>query len=371
MFKHFFTSRSRLHNAVDKLAQHSVPAEVRSRLEAFLYEAPARELYHANPRLLAARLGLEERTSLKVLLAALHEGIVTLHWDIRCVHCGTLDHRHAALAQLHHDFQCTACHLISSPRLDQNIRITFSPQPSLRPLPDSADDPAYRARIDEQCGVVPGQAVLMLPEFQRFFPHDRLLPEESLEIAHAVLLFTDLAGSTALYAARGDPRAYHLVHLHFDVLFAAADRHGGTVVKTIGDAVMAALPTAGQAMQAALAMQRQLHALNARERLEGDERLILKLGLHCGPCLHVTLNERPDYFGTTVNMAARVQSLSHGNDIVFTDRLHDDPDVQSLLGSQPLESQDAQLKGIAEAVRVHRLLTTPVPSTTRGDAGAR
>jgi class 3 adenylate cyclase len=235
------------------------------------------------------------------------------------------------------------------------VRVTFSLHPRLRPLPASADDEAFRAEVDARLGPARGQSLLLLPDFQRLFPKQRLLPDESLEVARVALIFTDLAGSTALYASRGDPRAYHLVRLHFDELFAVADRHAGAVIKNIGDAVMAAFPTPTEAMRAALGMQESVAGLNARQRLAEEEHLILKIGLHSGPCLNVTLNDRPDYFGTTVNVAARVQSLSRGGDVVFTETLRADPEVQPLLSGYALESNHVALKGLEAELLVHRL----------------
>ena len=355
MLKNLFAPRPNFQAASAGLERYGIAPEVRARFVVFLQDAPDRELFHFNPRALAARLNLDERATLKLLLDALYEGLVTLHWEIRCPACGSIDHRSASLNQLHHQFQCPVCQTVSSPRLDDEVRVTFSPHPRLRPLPLSADDPTFRAQTDKQFGPVPGQALLVLPDFQKLFPQERLLPDESLEVARVAVLFTDLAGSTALYAQRGDPRAYHLVRLHFDELLRAADGEGGTIVKTIGDAILGAFQTPAEAMCAALGMQRSIAALNGRERLSGDERLILKVGLHSGPCLNVTLNDRPDYFGTTVNVAARVQGLSHGGDIVFTEALRADPDVQALLNGRSWESSRVMLKGIADEVLVHRM----------------
>lgn len=350
-----FGRRPNFQSAVAGLERYGIAPGVRARLAAFLQASPDRELFHFNPRVLAERLSQEERAILKLLLAALYEGVVTLHWEIRCPACGAIDHRSTSLNQLHHQFQCPVCQTVSSPRLDDEVRVTFSPHPRLRALPPAADDHAFRMQIDERLGPVRGQALLVLPDFQKLFPQERLLPDESLEVARVAVLFTDLAGSTALYAQRGDPRAYHLVRLHFDELLRAADNCSGTVIKTIGDAILAAFQTPGEAMRAALAMQSNIAALNQRESLSDDERLILKVGLHSGPCLNVTLNDRPDYFGTTVNIAARVQGLSHGGDVVFTETLRADPEVQPLLNSQSWESSRVTLKGITDEVLVHRM----------------
>jgi class 3 adenylate cyclase len=134
--------------------------------------------------------------------------------------------------------------------------------------------------------------------------------------------------------------------LHFDELFAEADEHGGTVVKTIGDAILAVFETPYDALCAALEMQHAIDRLNDSRGLTGDERLILKAGLHAGPCLSVTLNDRPDYFGSTVNLAARVQGISKGDDIVFTDAIYKDPEATPLYNSYSLACNYVKLKGI-------------------------
>ena len=121
-----------------------------------------------------------------------------------------------------------------------------------------------------------------------------------LPVSH--FLFTDLKGSTELYERVGDLVAYDLVRAHFRVLHEIVAAESGAVVKTIGDAVMATFPTPDRAMAAALKMREAL------KNLKGD--LLLKIGIHEGPCLAVSLNDRQDYFGRTVNIAARVQGLA-------------------------------------------------------------
>ena len=108
------------------------------------------------------------------------------------------------------------------------------------------------------------------------------------------LLFSDLQGSTALYERVGDAAAFNMVREHFALLASIVRDHDGAVVKTIGDAVMASFGDPAHAVKAALAMQARIV----------DHDLVLKLGVHAGPSVVVTLNDRLDYFGSTVNMAA-------------------------------------------------------------------
>lgn len=348
-------SRLDLAEAAHSLDQHGVSPELRARFVDWAASALPAALYRANPRYLAEQLKTSERAALALLLAAMREGLARLHWDVQCPKCGGLSHRGDSLSQLHREGECQFCQATFSQRLDVEVRVTFSIQMGGQPLGGAAaDDPTFRNALDERLGLVSGQTLLVLPEFQKLFPSQKLLPDESLEVARAAFVFTDLAGSTALYAAKGDPRAFHLVRQHFVALFAAADRHHGTVVKNVGDAVMAVFQTPAEALAAGLAMQGSIADLNSRLRLEPAEELILKVGVHSGPCLNVTLNDRLDYFGSTVNIAARVEGLARGRDVVFTDAVYRDDAARALLLVPPAESWRTTLKGIDEEIQVYR-----------------
>jgi class 3 adenylate cyclase len=140
----------------------------------------------------------------------------------------------------------------------------------------------------------------------------------------------------------GDAPAYGSVAEHFDVLRAAIAAEGGGIVKTIGDAVMAAFRRPVAAVRALAEAQRVL-----ADPPEGQRPLHLKVGIHVGPCLAVTLNGRLDYFGSTVNAAARIVGLSSGTDVVVSAAVRSDPEVAELLeraGVVP-EPVEASLRG--------------------------
>src|SRR5260221_13309537 len=117
-------------------------------------------------------------------------------------------------------------------------------------------------------------------------------------------LFTDLRGSTDLYERIGDLAAFELVRAHFRVMQEIVASEAGAVVKTIGDAVMATFPTPDRAVSAALRMRDAMQGLNAERQ---GEDLMLKIGIHAGPSLAVTLKDSQDYFGLNVSIAPRVQ----------------------------------------------------------------
>lgn len=191
--------------------------------------------------------------------------------------------------------------------------------------------------------VVTAAEVTTNQRFRDLFASEALRPGEQVSVGWLVVVFTDLRGSTRMYREIGDAPAFGRVLGHFDVLREAVDEAGGAVVKTIGDAVMAAFTEPLPAVQA---------FWNARQRLrERDDGLVLRVGIHAGPCIAVTLNGRLDYFGTTVNLAARLEGQSGGQGIVLSGRVHDNPRVQTWLREQPdlvAETFDGVLKGFED-----------------------
>ena len=128
---------------------------------------------------------------------------------------------------------------------------------------------------------------------------------QRLKITSLTFLFTDLKGSTALYERVGDLAAFDLVRARFARCSRSSRPNSGAVVKTIGDAVMATFVTPAHATRRRLAhARRRWTSAQCRARHAGT---VVKIGIHEGPCLAVMLNERQDYFGQTVNIAARVQ----------------------------------------------------------------
>jgi class 3 adenylate cyclase len=190
--------------------------------------------------------------------------------------------------------------------------------------------------------------------FRDLYRTDTLDVDQRLRISNLTVLFTDLKSSTELYDRVGDLAAYDLVRAHFRVLTDVVREQSGAVVKTIGDAVMATFPSADLAVSAALQMRAAIDELNARR---GSEDLLVKIGLHEGPCLAVISNERLDYFGQTVNIAARVQSLAESRPIFVTEGIVKNPRVQEILGNRNVAPipHHALLRGIADEMLVYEI----------------
>ncbi len=190
--------------------------------------------------------------------------------------------------------------------------------------------------------------------FRDIYRTNTLDIDQRLKITSLTFLFTDLKGSTELYERVGDLVAFDIVKEHFRILNEIIASETGAVVKTIGDAVMATFPTPDRAISAALRMREAMRAMN---EARGSEDLLLKIGIHEGPCLAVTLNDRQDYFGQTVNIAARVQGLAVSRTILATGSVVDNPRASERLQSDGIKPQSRRLllRGIADEVGVYEI----------------
>ena len=194
--------------------------------------------------------------------------------------------------------------------------------------------------------------------FRDLFADAVLRPGDQVAIGRIAFLFTDIKGSSDLYNRVGDARAYGLVREHYAVLTRAVREHDGAVVKTIGDAVMAAFADPANALEAALAIRGGITRFNRDVAGENgaETAIVVKLGLHAGPCIAVTLNDRLDYFGRAVNLAARLQGESRGGDIVLSDAMAGEPGVASRLKMLDAILESALVKGFAEPIALRRIL---------------
>jgi class 3 adenylate cyclase len=197
--------------------------------------------------------------------------------------------------------------------------------------------------------------VSTVSNFRRLFSAEVLRAGLKVRVAHVALLFTDLTNSTSMYRNHGDATAYRFVLDHFAVLRHVIDGHRGAVVKTIGDAVMAAFCDERDAVRAAIDLQRAYRSLLASGRDE-SQGVELRVGVYAGASYLMTANGILDYFGQTVNTASRLQSECHGGQIILPAQLADCGQANGWLeGAEIVDRFDADLKGIAETISAVRL----------------
>jgi class 3 adenylate cyclase len=199
--------------------------------------------------------------------------------------------------------------------------------------------------------------VTALQIFRDLFASEALRPHQQISVGSLTVVFTDLRGSTRLYREIGDAPAFGAVMSHFDVLRECVDEAEGALVKTLGDAIMAVFRRPAGALRAMLKAQHRLS-----HPPTGARPFLLKVGLHMGHCIAVNLNGRLDYFGSNVNIAARLEPLSDGSDIIISTAVRDDPKVAAMLSEPDSELQiepiAATLKGLEkEQIELWRVRT--------------
>lgn len=235
------------------------------------------------------------------------------------------------------------------------LALSLDNQTGRRVLPSvlvAAD--ALHHLIGKRKPFVTAKRILSNQTFRDLYKADNLNIDQRLQITALTFLFTDLKGSTALYERVGDLAAFDLVRAHFHALLDIIAAEGGAVVKTIGDSVMATFTRPEQALRAAIDMRKAMERLNDER---GTRDLVVKIGIHEGPCLAVMLNERQDYFGQTVNIAARVQGLATSQSIHVTTPIVSAAAVEAILHQSdlvPIE-KTAALRGIADKVLVYEI----------------
>ncbi|MGD8486030.1 MAG: adenylate/guanylate cyclase domain-containing protein, partial [Chloroflexota bacterium] len=199
--------------------------------------------------------------------------------------------------------------------------------------------------------VLTAKRLLSTQTFRTLFRSETVAATESLEIRDLTFLFTDLRDSTVMYEHLGDASAYNLVRLHFDALEVVIREHGGAIVKTIGDAIMATFVEPSSGVRAAMKMRERLEDFNRTSSSD----LVLKMGLHRGHAIAVASNDTVDYFGQTVNIAARIQATADAGQVCISQDVFEAPGVADVLANASVERERPRLKGLAESVTIYRV----------------
>src|SRR6476646_3684692 len=202
--------------------------------------------------------------------------------------------------------------------------------------------------------ILTAKRLLTNQTFRDLYRTDTLAIGQRLKILSLTFLFSDLKDSTELYENVGDLVAFDLVNEHFRLLQEIIASERGAVVKTIGDAIMATFETPDRAIAAAIRMREAMSDLGAERQ---HQSLRLKMGIHEGSCMAVTLNGQQDYFGQTVNIASRVQGLAASRSIVVTESVVENAQARTLLQSKGLKPMPRRvaLSGIADKMSVHEI----------------
>lgn len=197
--------------------------------------------------------------------------------------------------------------------------------------------------------ILTAQQVMTMQAFRDLFSDQVLRPGDEVSIRNISFMFTDLVNSSAIFRQLGDAEAYHLVREHFSDLNEIVREHEGSIVKTVGDGIHAAFLLPENALRAAIAIQRAMPGFNERLKLND---VAIRIGLHFGNSIAVTLNDRLDYYGEVVNLAARLEGQGAGGDITMSRIFSDDPAIAEILQDYKLHRKQASVKGAVEPVPI-------------------
>lgn len=160
---------------------------------------------------------------------------------------------------------------------------------------------------------VSASEVTSLQLFRNLFPNELLKNDQQFKCAEMTVMFTDLTDSSSMYSNNGDELATGQVIDHFEILRKIISEERGAIVKTIGDATMAIFQEPVNAVRAFNKAQKHF-----RETQDPDYKIILKGGVHCGNGIAVTLNNRIDFFGNTINIASRLVENAGSEQLVIS-----------------------------------------------------
>ncbi|MGI9222343.1 MAG: adenylate/guanylate cyclase domain-containing protein [Woeseiaceae bacterium] len=175
---------------------------------------------------------------------------------------------------------------------------------------------------------------------------------KDLEVA---ILFADVVGSTQLYDKFGDTKASETVAACLEVMKEATQQYNGTVIKTIGDEVMATFPTVDESMGAAILMQTRISADNKQE---GRIAVSIRIGSHFGP----VVQEQNDIFGAAVHTANRMTSQAKARQIVISGETV--KKMSDKLRELTRQIDVATVRGKLDEVALYELLWNPDEATS-------
>jgi len=374
-------ARQRLHDIQLELNSRNLPPDLVRRLCEFVATGDEMDLETIRILPLARQWKVDTRDLLVASLHATRLGLLKISWEVICPHCRGSRFSAGTLGDIPEESECGICEVDFTTDQAESVEVVFHVHPSIRKISQAlycAAEPAKKTHIKIQQRLQPGQTVALqaplregiyrarargaeefkiqvkrdepanirytnplstetlfvveelwwestalrpaqvfsLPDFRDLFSEEHLSSNVKLYVGEQAILFTDIVGSTKFYSQVGDAKAFKEVRAHFQEVFGDVRAHHGVVVKTIGDAVMAAFSSPQEALAAAVEIQRRFHLLRA------DTSIRLRISVHSGPVIAVQLNTGIDYFGNTVNFAAKIQGVAGACEIAMSDMIY-------------------------------------------------
>jgi class 3 adenylate cyclase len=205
-----------------------------------------------------------------------------------------------------------------------------------------------RSWLDE---VLTAERVTTMQAFRDLFSDQVLRPGDEITIRNISFVFTDLVDSTKLFENIGDAAAYQLVREHYAILGEVVRKHDGTIVKTRGDGIHAAFLTPETALLASIEMQQAIEQFNNES---SSVPIRIRIGINSGSSISVNMNDRLDYYGKTVNFAARLEGQGEAGQITMSREFVEDPAVAEILRDHALRECKVQFKDFKEPLTIYQ-----------------
>lgn len=348
---------------ISKFFDYSDNKDLIEKLVHFIKKTDEHFLFHINVVSLAEQFKTDFRELLILFIIGLHKGVFKMDWIYHCQHCGAVANETLTIHSATHDGYCQLCDMNFINTLDDNIEVFFSVHPEIRNISPKHnlayknkmlnDIAEYKSFTWKNESTIRGIDIIQNSVYRELMGDEVLLPDQSLEIMKSTILFTDIKGSTQLYTELGDSKAFNIVREHFRILFEIIKNNDGVPVKTIGDAVMGVFTKQSDALKASLIAQETFKEYYKSK----SHKIEIKIGIHSGTVIIVTLNGRLDYFGSTVNMAARVQSKSLPNEIAISDSIFNNVENKILIKKyvNKIKREKVLLKGLVGLQNIYHI----------------
>ncbi|UTC44137.1 adenylate/guanylate cyclase domain-containing protein [Treponema sp. OMZ 857] len=325
------------------------------KIAAFLTNVSDRLLFHIPLYEIGKAFDIPREKILDIFIQGVYDGVFILEWIYHCPTCGHVVYEAPSLQQASSQNFCTVCNKVFNNTLDTNIEVCFSIHPRLKTL-----DPAFKLNYIAEMGksiqngkyrtwdtpdAIKGVEIIQNNLYRELMRSEVLIGDQVLPLKNATILFAEVTNSTKLYASLDDRKTFSLLKEYTCILSDTIEKCGGVSVKTIGAAVMGAFIDPGKAFNAAVKALRYLMKHTQNKPIQ--EQLEIKIGLHSGSMLAVTLNNRLDYVGLTVNTVVDIKDTALPNEIVISEALFNNRSVKRAILSvtDTVQKQQIRFKG--------------------------
>ena len=339
------------------------------KIAAFLTNVSDRLLFHIPIYEIGKAFDIPREKILDIFIQGVYDGVFILEWIYHCPVCGHIAYEAPSLHQASSQNFCTICNKVFNNTLDTNIEVCFSIHPRLKML-DSTFKMNYIADIEKNIrngkyrtwdtpDAIRGVEIIQNNLYRELMRSEVLIGTQVLPLKNATILFANITNSTKLYASLGDQKTFLLIKDYVRILSDIIRKCGGVPVKTIGGVVMGSFIDPSEAFQAAVKALRLL--IKHSQNKPVNERIEIKMGLHSGPVLMVTLNNLLDYIGLTVNSALDITYTALPNEIVISQALFNNRSIKRTILSvtDTVQKQQIRFKGNPEN---HTLYHIKIPN---------